>query len=68
MHIGPGGIHVEDGDEYVHVSWRDGVHVKDTKKGEEVHVGWDGVHVKSPGNSAGGRHDPHGDDQPDRRF
>ena len=53
VHIGPGGIHVEDGDEYVHVSWRDGVHVKDTKKGEEVHVGWDGVHVKSPGNSAG---------------
>ena len=37
----------------MHVSWRDGVHVKDTKKGEEVHVGWDGVHVKSPGNSAG---------------
>ncbi len=53
VHIGPGGIHVEDGDEYVHVSWRDGVHVKDAKKGEEVHVGWDGVHVKSPGNSAG---------------
>lgn len=53
VHIGPGGIHVEDGDEYVHVSWRDGVHVKDAKKGEEVHVGWDGVHVKSPGSSAG---------------
>ena len=33
VHIGPGGIHVEDGDEYVHVSWRDGVHVKDAKKG-----------------------------------
>lgn len=53
VHIGPGGIHVVDGDEYVHVSWRDGVHVRDGKKGEEVHVGWDGVHVKSPGNGAG---------------
>lgn len=53
VHIGPGGIHVVDGDEYVHVSWRDGVHVKDAKKGEEVHVGWDGVHVKSPGSAAG---------------
>ncbi|WP_080799223.1 helix-turn-helix transcriptional regulator [Arabiibacter massiliensis] len=53
VRIGFGGIHVEDGDEYVHVSWRDGVHVKDAKKGEEVHVGWDGVHVKSPGNGFG---------------
>lgn len=53
VHIGPGGIHVVDGDEYVHVSWRDGVHVRDGKKGEEVHVGWDGVHVKSPGSGAG---------------
>ena len=51
VHIGAGGIHVVDGDEYVHVSWRDGVHVKDGKKGEEVHVGWDGVHVKSPASS-----------------
>ena len=55
VHIGLGGIHVEDGDEYVHVSWRDGVHVRDAKKGEEVHVGWDGVHVKSP--SGGGSDD-----------
>lgn len=44
--IGLGGIHVLDGDDYVHVSWRDGVHVHDGKKGDEVHVGWDGVHVK----------------------
>lgn len=43
--IGLGGIHVLDGDDYVHVSW-DGVHVKDSKKGDEVHVGWDGIHVK----------------------
>ena len=46
VHIGIGGIHVLDGDDYVHVSWRDGVHVKDSKKGDEVHVGWNGVHVK----------------------
>ena len=48
VRIGLGGIHVLDGDDYVHVSWRDGVHVKDGKKGEEVHVGWDGIHVKGP--------------------
>ena len=46
VHIGFDGIHVLDGDDYVHVSWRDGVHVKDNKKGEEVHVGWEGVRVK----------------------
>ena len=46
MRIGLGGIHVLDGDDYVHVSWRDGVHVKDSKKGDEVHVGWNGIHVK----------------------
>ncbi|HIW76496.1 MULTISPECIES: helix-turn-helix domain-containing protein [Gordonibacter] len=46
VHIGFDGIHVLDGDDYVHVSWRDGVHVKESKKGDEVHVGWDGIHVK----------------------
>lgn len=46
VQIGFGGIHVLDGEDYVHVSWRDGVHVKDAKKGEEVHVGWNGIHVK----------------------
>ena len=46
VRIGLGGIHVLDGDDYVHVTWRDGVHVKDSKKGDEVHVGWNGVHVK----------------------
>lgn len=46
VNIGPGGIHVKDGEDYVHISWRDGVHVKDSKDGDEVHVGWDGVHVK----------------------
>lgn len=35
--------------ESVHVSWRDGVHVVDPVKGEEVHVGWDGIRVKSAG-------------------
>ncbi len=32
-------------DDYAHVSFRDGIHVRDTKKGEEVHIGWSGVHV-----------------------
>ncbi|MEA5018921.1 MAG: helix-turn-helix transcriptional regulator [Gordonibacter sp.] len=49
VRIGLGGIHVLDGDDYVHVSWRDGVHVKDSKKGDEVHVGWSGIHVKESG-------------------
>lgn len=44
--VGPGGIFVNDGDDYVHVSWRDGVHIKDSKEGDEVHIGWEGVHVK----------------------
>lgn len=35
--------------ESVHVSWRDGVHVIDPVKGEEVHVGWDGIRVKAAG-------------------
>ncbi len=54
VRIGPGGVHVLDGDDYVHVSWRDGVHVKDGKKGEEVHVGWGGIHVKERGSGACG--------------
>ena len=35
----------DKGDDYAHVSFRDGIHVRDTKKGEEVHIGWSGVHV-----------------------
>ncbi|RDB62798.1 XRE family transcriptional regulator [Gordonibacter sp. 28C] len=54
VRIGLGGIHVLDGDDYVHVSWRDGVHVKDGKKGDEVHVGWDGIHVKEAAGSRSG--------------
>lgn len=54
VRIGLGGIHVLDGDDYVHVSWRDGVHVKDSKKGDEVHVGWDGIHVKEASGSQDG--------------
>ena len=38
-----GGIHVEDGDDKVHIG-PDGIHVED-KNGDSVHVGWDGVHV-----------------------
>ncbi len=55
VHIGFDGIHVLDGDDYVHVSWHDGVHVKDNKKGEEVHVGWEGVKVKDRSSEDSGR-------------
>lgn len=44
FHIGFDGIHVEDGKDHVHISWREGVHVID-HGGDEVHVGWDGVHI-----------------------
>lgn len=46
VHFGPGGIHVDDGKDHVHVSWAEGVHVVD-RNGEEVHVGWDGVRVNT---------------------
>lgn len=45
FHIGPDGIFVRDGKDHVSVSWRDGIHVVDSKKGDTVHVGWSGVHV-----------------------
>lgn len=45
VHIGPDGIHAEDGKDYVRINWRDGVNVVDGKKGDHVHVGWDGIHV-----------------------
>ncbi|MDR2035479.1 MAG: helix-turn-helix transcriptional regulator [Coriobacteriales bacterium] len=35
------------GGDYVKVNWREGVHVKDAKTGEEVHVSWDGVKVRT---------------------
>ncbi len=44
--IGPGGLHVADGKDHVHISWADGVHVID-RHGQEVHVGWDGVRVNA---------------------
>lgn len=31
--------------DYVNISLSQGVHVRDSKRGEEVHVGWDGIHV-----------------------
>ncbi|MEQ3361695.1 helix-turn-helix transcriptional regulator [Raoultibacter massiliensis] len=70
VHVGFDGIHVLDGDDYVHVSWRDGVHVKDSKDGDEVHVGWGGVHVtegqnrgrKSGCESRTGSNGRHGED------
>lgn len=45
FHIGSDGIFVQDGKDHVSVSWRDGVHVVDSKKGDTVHVDWTGVHV-----------------------
>ena len=30
-----------------YISFSQGVHVRDSKGGEEVHVGWDGIHVDS---------------------
>ena len=45
FHIGLDGISVNDGADHVDISWRDGIHVVDGKKGDAVHVGWDGVRV-----------------------
>ena len=40
--------HPEDPEkDYVNISFSQGVHVRDAKKGEEVHVGWDGIHADS---------------------
>ncbi len=38
---------VAPGEDYVDISFGNGVHVRDSKKGEEVHVGWDGIHIDS---------------------
>jgi len=54
FHIGFDGIHIKDGDDFVSVSWKDGVHVKDSAKGEEVHVGFDGVYVNDKKSSCSG--------------
>lgn len=53
VHFDPGGIHVDDGKDHVHVSWAEGVHVID-RHGEEVHVGWDGVRVNTADSDAAG--------------
>ncbi|MDR2956703.1 MAG: helix-turn-helix domain-containing protein [Coriobacteriales bacterium] len=42
----PSGFEINDDENYVHINWRDGVHVKDKKTGEEVHVGWHGIDIK----------------------
>jgi HTH-type transcriptional regulator/antitoxin HipB len=47
--INSDGIQFGDGDEYVNISWRDGINVVDRRKGEYVHVGWDGIHVVEGG-------------------
>jgi len=43
VHVGPGGVHVKDGNDEVHVDWT-GIHVSSAKDGE-VHVDKNGVHV-----------------------
>ncbi len=45
VRIGPDGFFAHDGKDHVHISWRDGVHVVDGKRGDTVHVGWGGVRV-----------------------
>lgn len=45
VHIGPDGIRVEDGKDHVNINWQDGVNVYDGKKGDQVHVGWDGIRI-----------------------
>ncbi|MEG1750528.1 MAG: hypothetical protein RR241_02010, partial [Raoultibacter sp.] len=60
VHIGPAGIHVEDGEDSVHISWREGIHVA-SSEGDEVHVGWRGIHVTDPeGNTQVGGKWTHG--------
>jgi len=51
--VGLGGIHVKDGEDSVHLSWKDGVHVE-SKDGDNVHVGWTGIHVNE-GSKKGSR-------------
>ncbi|MCI1665861.1 MAG: helix-turn-helix domain-containing protein [Atopobiaceae bacterium] len=41
------GHDADDGGDHVHMSLRDGIHVRD-HDGSEVHVGWDGIHVDAP--------------------
>ncbi|MEG1623261.1 MAG: helix-turn-helix transcriptional regulator [Raoultibacter sp.] len=53
VHIGPAGIHIEDGEDSVHISWSEGVHVL-SSEGDQVHVDWRGIHVSDPRGSAGG--------------
>ena len=59
VHVGPDGVHVEDGKDHVHVSWAEGVHVVD-RHGQEVHVGWDGVRVNAAEPGAAERIFAHG--------
>lgn len=35
------------GEDYVDISLDKGIHVRDSKKGEEVHVDWSGIHIDS---------------------
>lgn len=40
----------EEKKEKVHISLKHGIHVSD-KNGDEVHVGWNGIHVEEPANN-----------------
>ena len=45
----PAAVTVETDRDYVHINLRDGIHVKDANTGDEVHVGWKGIDVRSRG-------------------
>ncbi len=47
--IGADGIHIEDGTDSVHISWRDGIEVCG-KQGDHVHIGWDGIRLQEQTN------------------
>lgn len=47
VHIGKDSIHVKDGEDQVHIDWK-GIFVKD-KNGDNVKVGWDGIHIMEDG-------------------
>lgn len=57
VHIGRGGIDVRDENQYVHISFRDGIHVKDGNKGDEVHIDSNGLHVVEDGKTVVGDDD-----------
>ena len=47
------GVSFYEDDSYVRINLHDGVHVKDAKTGEEVHVGWTGINIKNKDGESG---------------